>query len=407
MAGQQTDGGSGRRATAAVAVALALILLAAACSSSSQTPSGGSSRATTADTSHLAANGGTLLRAPAAAGPAAIAAAATVVQARLARMGVEDAVATPVSDGVAVTGSADAYQLQAAAQLHATVIAPITATALGPCPGAGTPSVGPARRCYTLDEALTGVTAISHATVQSVPGSGWKVDLTIDPTQYPSFRAALPPTGAAKLALLADDEVALAFGSGLPALRSVIGPPLSEDQARRAAAALAIDSDLPISLDAPEPPPPSGARVDVDFWTAALAVDICGQWLPDAPTAGGDTGVHSHGDGLIYIHPFSAEEAGAKATLGLWLERGGWTASADQLDLWDGTQHRSGTTCPDGRTAEVRWWVDGAEQQGDPSEFVPQNGQMIELSLDSSTSAAAAPPQLDALYLPALGPATS
>jgi hypothetical protein len=41
--------------------------------------------------------------------------------------------------------------------------------------------------------------------------------------------------------------------------------------------------------------------------------------------------VHSHGDGLTYIHPFNEDEAGANANLGLFLERGGWQASADQL----------------------------------------------------------------------------
>jgi hypothetical protein len=143
----------------------------------------------------------------------------------------------------------------------------------------------------------------------------------------------------------------------------------------------------------------------VDFWTAALGVNICGTWLPAAPTAGAETGVHSHGDGLVYVHPFTADEAEDRATLGLFLDRGGWSASADALQLWDGVGHQSGTTCPDGQTAQVRWWVDDVEQSGDPSAFTPRNGQVIVLSFDSAPSPPGPPPQMDALRLPALAPA--
>jgi len=348
-----------------------------------------------------------LLKAPPGTDQATITAAADIVRTRLGRMGVTGAIVTARADGVDVQSAADPYQLHAAAQHHATTIAPITSTALGPCNGPGTGSAGAAVRCYVLGPALTGVTPVTNPAVQSASGAGWKLTFAVDPSQYKTFRAALEAGGAGTLGVVADGTVLLAFGSGTPALQSAIGPPLAEDQARLAAAALAVDSDLPFALQPPALPTPAGARVDVDFWTAPLGVKICGTWLANAPASGLDTGVHSHGDGLVYIHPFNQSEAGDKATLGLFLQRGGWQASADRLKLWDGDEHRSGGTCPNGQTAQVRWWVDGVEQHGDPSTFAPRNGQVVVLSFDSDPAPPGPPPQMAAQYLPPLGAATS
>jgi hypothetical protein len=348
-----------------------------------------------------------LLKAPSGTSKETITAAADIVRGRLAKMGVTDATVTARAEGVDVRSSADPYQLHAAAQQHATTIAATTSAALGPCNGPGAASTGAAARCYVLGPTLTGVTPVTNPTVQAASGAGWKLTFSIDSNQYKTFRAALAAGGTAPLALVADGTVVLAFGAGTPALQSAIGPPLAEDQARQAAASLAVDSDLPLALEPPALPTPPGARVNVDFWTAALGVKVCGTWLANAPASGLDTGVHSHGDGLVYVHPFNQDEAGDKATLGLFLKRGGWQAAADHLKLWDGDEHRSGTTCPNGQTAQVRWWVDGAEQHGDPSAFTPRNGQVIVLAFDSDPSPPGPPPQITALYLPPLGAATS
>ena len=176
-----------------------------------------------------------LLEAPSGTDETTIATAADIVRARLVRMGITDATVTAQADGVSVRSSADPYQLRAAAQLHATTVAPVASTALGPCDGTGTASTGAAARCYVLGPALTGVASVTNATVQSASGTGWKVTFSIDPNHYKTFRAALAAGGAGSLALVADGAVVLEFGSGVPALDSAIGPPLAEDQARQAA----------------------------------------------------------------------------------------------------------------------------------------------------------------------------
>jgi hypothetical protein len=402
-------------------VLLAAASVAVACSggASHSTTSGGeifgnrSSGAASANadpaTTAPAAPAPAILKAPAGTDAATLAAAATAVRARLGRMHVPVTSVSATADGVAVVSSADPYQLEAAARPKATTIAPITGTALGPCQGAGLESVGPSLRCYTVGAPVAAVTAIANAVPATASGAGWKVNLAIDPAQYQTFRGPLErATGQGQtMALVTGDNVVLAVSAGVPALASQIGPALSEEQARRTAAALAVDDDLPVALSAPAVPPPQGARVNLDFWTAPLGVDVCGTWLANAPAAGLDTGVHSHGDGLIYIHPFTAAEAGNHATLGLFLERGKWKATQDTLDLWDGTEHHNGDACPTGGPAAVRWWVDGVEQKGDPSVFTPANGQVIVLSFNPAGVVPGTAPQEAALSLPILTAAGS
>src|SRR4051794_3842546 len=82
-----------------------------------------------------------------------------------------------------------------------------------------------------------------------------------------------------------------------------------------------------------------------DHWHAFLGADNCGTWLPNAPSfedraneAGVRAGLHSHGDGLMHIHPFSTDEAGTKATVGRFVTYGGWDLSDSSFKLWDGKQ---------------------------------------------------------------------
>jgi hypothetical protein len=92
--------------------------------------------------------------------------------------------------------------------------------------------VAPARRCYTLGNALTGVTAITDASVQSTSGTGWKVTFSIASDQYRTFRAALESAAAPELAVVTDDFV-LAFMAGVPGLKSSLGPSLAENRRGR------------------------------------------------------------------------------------------------------------------------------------------------------------------------------
>lgn len=114
-----------------------------------------------------------------------------------------------------------------------------------------------------------------------------------------------------------------------------------------------------------------------EHWHAALGVNVCGQWLPNPPQFESD--VHTHGDGLIHLHPQSSAGAGRNGTTGTFLKRGGWKATATELKVWDGKTHRNGQKCQ-GKPAEVRWAVDGKERFGDPSPYILRDRDTIVLA---------------------------
>src|SRR4051794_29142850 len=96
-----------------------------------------------------------------------------------------------------------------------------------------------------------------------------------------------------------------------------------------------------------------------DHWHTYLGVNICGEWLAGAPAFEkandnqGDfapnVGIHSHGDGLVHTHPFTPSEQGGNATLGHFLDNGGWSMSDDELDFSGGYPWSGPPSAPDKR----------------------------------------------------------
>jgi hypothetical protein len=65
------------------------------------------------------------------------------------------------------------------------------------------------------------------------------------------------------------------------------------------------------------PPGRAGPSVErSDHWHAAYGVNLCGVWQPAVPEYESSAGLHSHGDGLIHIHPFDHRASFENATLG-------------------------------------------------------------------------------------------
>ena len=141
------------------------------------------------------------------------------------------------------------------------------------------------------------------------------------------------------------------------------------------------------SASAAAPAPPAGDSPG-DHWHAAFAVNVCGEWLSNpaefetaADNPNVRTGIHTHGDGFIHIHPFFASEGGGNATLGKFLDYGGWSASEDAISVWEGpsfdpakTTWRNGDVCPDaegnagtGAPGRVVFEVNCKTASGDPS----------------------------------------
>ena len=88
-----------------------------------------------------------------------------------------------------------------------------------------------------------------------------------------------------------------------------------------------------------------------DHWHAAYGIYVCDGWLPlltgnqeetVTDSAGnqsyvnddfGATGVHSHDDGVIHYHPYSARSVGKRAKLGVFLDVYGIELDTDHLKL--------------------------------------------------------------------------
>lgn len=174
--------------------------------------------------------------------------------------------------------------------------------------------------------------------------------------------------------------------------RVIVGEPLDTAGARRpprrwiatgAAAALVVAATVGAVVleqghDTPAPADPTGPLVG-DHWHTAYGFDLCGDWKTltgnqeetvvtngEQTYANGQyaaTGVHSHDDGLIHLHPFTAAGEGENATLGLFLDVYGVELTDDTLHFppdQGGDRYDERTTTCDGETGQlsVTVWPD-------------------------------------------------
>ncbi len=99
------------------------------------------------------------------------------------------------------------------------------------------------------------------------------------------------------------------------------------------------------------PYPRAGAH-----WHAPFTVEVCGRALAFPPSPGN---VHTHGDGVIHVHPETDEE-GRQATLAAFFRSIGVSLEPDALVLPDGRRFRNGDRCGDS-PGRLRVWVNDRE----------------------------------------------
>jgi hypothetical protein len=148
----------------------------------------------------------------------------------------------------------------------------------------------------------------------------------------------------------------------------------------------------------------AGGSADVhptatDHWHAAIGVNICGDWLSDpaeftrrADTPNVYAGLHTHADGFIHVEVAVSSEAGNNATLGRFLEYGGWSVSDNSLSVWGGpsadpakTVWTNGDECPPGspnggQQGVVKWSLDCKARSGDPNGYKIKDGAVVALA---------------------------
>ncbi len=141
----------------------------------------------------------------------------------------------------------------------------------------------------------------------------------------------------------------------------------------------ALLEDSRATAPGPSGPFPEGdAPTGADHWHAAYEYIVCGEVQPPAPTWA-NSGVHTHGDGIIHIHPFQQSEEGAGARLVKWFEYGGGLLDGDEVRL-PGSSHTyaNGDECPDGTIGMVQVFVNG-EREMDYERYIPADGDRIEI----------------------------
>jgi hypothetical protein len=105
-----------------------------------------------------------------------------------------------------------------------------------------------------------------------------------------------------------------------------------------------------------------------DHWHAAFAVNICGQEQPPVQDGPVDKlGIHTHGDGVIHIHPFVTRAAGKGANLGRFFNQVGMKVTNTSITMPNKKTYKAGQTTCNGKPAkvEVAFWKVGLKASGE------------------------------------------
>ncbi len=102
-----------------------------------------------------------------------------------------------------------------------------------------------------------------------------------------------------------------------------------------------------------------GERADApaankDHWHAAFAVQVCGVFEENKPTADNADGIHVHSDNLIHIHPYVRSVAGKNAKFGVFARDADIKLSDDSFTLPNGKTYKNGDTCTDEKGKESK-----------------------------------------------------
>jgi hypothetical protein len=129
---------------------------------------------------------------------------------------------------------------------------------------------------------------------------------------------------------------------------------------------VARDSDQTASATAP---------TTNDHWHAAYGIYVCDAFvdpIPQEPEGADKLGIHTHGDGIMHIHPFTGGASGKNATFATFGKTSGVEFSSSGLTMPDGTEYEDGYDC-NGTPAvvTVSQWNNADEILADPTNPPP------------------------------------
>lgn len=123
----------------------------------------------------------------------------------------------------------------------------------------------------------------------------------------------------------------------------------------------------PLKSEKPRPPSlPGQKQFAGDHWHAAYGIYVCNEFVPAITSDQDPKGIHTHGDGVVHIHPFTKAASGRNATFGVFAEAVGLKVGETRIEVPGGKNYKNGDACPDGKKGKVKVYLNGDEDPGDP-----------------------------------------
>ena len=129
-----------------------------------------------------------------------------------------------------------------------------------------------------------------------------------------------------------------------------------------------------------------------DHWHAAYGIYACDKFLPPLTDERDPKGIHSHGDGIIHIHPFVRSAAGKNATLEVFEDAIGLELSDDRIEVPGGETYEAGDTKCDGKDAIVQVKVNEKLITTAVDKFKMNDGDLITIAFAPKGAELPAPP---------------
>jgi hypothetical protein len=121
-----------------------------------------------------------------------------------------------------------------------------------------------------------------------------------------------------------------------------------------------------------------------EHWHAAYGFYVCDAFQPPVTDAIEDrTGIHTHGDGIIHIHPFTNAYAGKNATMSAWGQTVDIQFGSNSWTLPDGTKYSNGYDCS-GQPAQLSVYKWSADDPSAAPQVFTSNFGDIKLDADRS-----------------------
>jgi hypothetical protein len=121
-------------------------------------------------------------------------------------------------------------------------------------------------------------------------------------------------------------------------------------------------------------------RANQDHWHTAYGVYDCDKWLDPVTDQKDDNGIHTHGDGVVHVHPFVSKVAGKNATFGKFVTQ--VNAKIDTTSFsWPAggktVAHKKGDKCGD-VAGELKVFYDGKLVTTDPKDIkLTDRGKLV------------------------------